>query len=56
MSTTVTAPVRAQIAVMAARRIAAERMAALLELDPKLVAAEPRWLGPAVAKPAAMRG
>ncbi len=37
MSTTVTAPVRAQIAVMAARGIAAERMAALLGLAPKLV-------------------
>jgi hypothetical protein len=40
MSTIVTAPVRAQIAVMAARGIAAEL----------------RWLGPAVAKPAAVRG
>jgi hypothetical protein len=56
MSTTVTAPVRAQIAVMAARGIAAERIAALLGLDPKLVAAELRWLGPAAAKPAAVKG
>ncbi len=56
MSTTVTAPVRAQIAVMAARGIAAERIAALLELAPELVAAEPRRLGPVVAKPAAVRG
>ena len=55
MSTTVTAHRRAQISVMAARGIAAERMAALLGLDPEVVEAELRWLGSAAAKPAAAK-
>jgi hypothetical protein len=52
---TVAAHVQAQISVMVARGLAAERIASLLRLSPAVVEAEMRWLGPIAAKPAAAR-
>ncbi len=52
---TVAAHVQAQISVMVARGLAAERIASLLRLSPAMVESEMRWLGPIAAKPAAAR-
>jgi predicted transcriptional regulator len=52
---TVAAHVQAQISVMAARGLAAERIASLLRLSPAMVESELRWLGPIAAKPAAAK-
>jgi predicted transcriptional regulator len=47
---TVVAHVQAQISVMAARGLAAERIASLLRLSPAMVESELRWLKPAAGK------
>ena len=52
---TVAAHLQAQISVMAARGLAAGRIASLLRLSPAVVEAEMRWLGPIAVRSAAAK-